>query len=80
VSIVLKLQVPEIVQFDLLYDWCSQAMWPISRVPDNPKDDTAMARHGAEALCSANKSLMHAIWIEVEEIHQDMAHQIVQSA
>jgi len=36
-------------------------MWLFSGAPEDPEDDTVMEKHGAEALYSAVKSLMHAI-------------------
>jgi len=54
-------------------------MWLFAAAPEDPKDDTAMEKHGAEALYSAVKSLMHAIWTEEEEAQKDAAHQMIQS-
>ena len=36
-------------------------MWLFSGVPDDLEDDTVMEQHGADALYSPVKSLMHAI-------------------
>jgi len=55
-------------------------MWLFSGAPDNPEDDTVMEKHGAEALYSTGKNLMHAIWTENEEAQQDAAHWMIQIA
>jgi len=39
-----------------------------------------MEKHGADALYSTVKNLMHAIWTEDEEAQQDAAHQMIQNA
>jgi len=49
-------------------------MWLFSGVPEDPEDDTVMEKHGAEALYSAVKSVMHAIRTKDEKAQQDMAH------
>jgi len=41
-------------------------MWLFSGAPDNPEDETVKEKHGADALYSAVRSLMHAIWTEDE--------------
>jgi len=55
-------------------------MWLFSGVRKDPEDDTVMEKHGAEALYSAVKSLMHAIQTKDEEAQQDVAHRIIQIA
>jgi hypothetical protein len=75
-----KLQVTATLGFHSLYDWCFQMMQLFWSVPDNPEDDTVMEKHGAEALYSAVKSLMHAIWTEDEEAKQDVAHRMTKIA
>jgi len=55
-------------------------MWLFSGAPDDPENDTVMEKHGADALYSAVKSLMHAIWIEDEEAEHDAAHRMIQIA
>ena len=75
-----KLQVTATPGFHSLYDWCFQTMWLFSGAPDDPEDDTVMEKHGAEALYSAVKSLMHAIRTENEEAQQDAAYQMIQIA
>jgi len=75
-----KLQVTATPGFHLLYDWYFQTMWLFSGAPDNPEDDTVMEKHGAEALNSTVKSLMHAIWTENKEAQQDAAHRMIQIA
>jgi hypothetical protein len=51
-----------------------------SGAPEDPEDDTVMEQHGADALYSAVKSVMHAIQTKDEEAQQDAAHWMVQSA
>jgi len=79
-KIAFKLQVTASPGFHSLYDWCFQTMWLYSGAPDDPEDDTVMAKHGAEALYSAVKSLMHAIQTGNEEDQQDPANQMIQVA
>jgi hypothetical protein len=64
VRIGFKLQVTATLGFHSLYDSCYEAMWLFSGVPENPEDGTVMEKHGANALYSAVKSLMHAIRTE----------------
>jgi len=75
-----KLQVTATPGFHSLYDWCYQAMWLFSGAPEDPEDETVMEKHGADALYSAVKSLMHAIRTEVQEAQQDAAHWMIQIA
>ena len=75
-----KLQVTATPGFHSLYDWCFQTMWLFSGAPEDPEDDTVMEKHGAEALYSAVKSLMHAIWTKDEEAQQNVAHWIMKIA
>jgi len=75
-----KIQVTATPGFHSLYDWCFQTMWLFSGAPEYPEDDTVMEKHGAEALYSAVKSLMHAIWTEGEHAQQDAAHHMIQIA
>ena len=75
-----KLQVSATPGFHSLYDWGFQTMWLFSGVPEDPEDDTLTEMHGAEALYSAVKSFMHAIWTKDEEAQQDSAHQMIQIA
>jgi len=75
-----KLQVTATPGFHSLSNWCFQTMWLFSGAPDDPEDDTVMEKHRAEALYSAVKGLMHAIWTENEEAQQDAAHQMIQIA
>jgi len=42
-------------------------MWLFSGTPEDPEDETVMEKHGADALYSAVKSLIHAIRTEDEE-------------
>jgi hypothetical protein len=72
-----KLQVTDTPGFHSLYDWCFQTMWLFSGAPEDPEDDTVMEKHGAEALCSAVKSLMHAIRSTDEEAQQDAVHRMI---
>jgi len=75
-----KLQVTATPGFHALYDWCFQTMWLFSGAPYKLVADTVMEKHGAEALYSAVKSLMHAIRTEDKEAQQDAAHRMVQIA
>jgi hypothetical protein len=47
---------------------------------DDAEDDTVKETHGAEALYSAVKSLMHAIRTENEEAQWNAAHRMIQIA
>jgi len=47
--------------FHSLYNWCFQTIWLFSGTPEDAEDETVMEMHGANALYSAVKSLMHAI-------------------
>jgi hypothetical protein len=75
-----KLQVTATPGFHSLYEWCFLTMWLFSGVPEDPEDETVMEMHGADALYSAVKSLMHAIWTEDKEAQQDAAHRTIQIA
>jgi len=75
-----KLHVTATLAFHSLYDWCFQMMWLFSGVPEDPENDTVMKKHGAEALYSVMKSLMHAIRTKDEEAQQDAAHRMIQMA
>jgi len=75
-----KLEVSATPGFHSLSDWCYQTMWLISGAPDDSKDDTVIEEHGANALHSAVKSLMHAIRTEDEEAQQDAVHWMIQIA
>jgi hypothetical protein len=77
VNIGFKLQVTATLGLNSLYDWCFQMMWRFSGAPEDPGDDTVMKQHGAEALYSAVKSLMHAIRRKDEEAEQDAAHRMI---
>jgi len=72
-----KVQVTATPGFHSLYDWCCQMMWLFSGALENPEDDTVMEKHGAEALDSTVKSLMHAIQTRDKEAQQDAAHRII---
>jgi len=80
VRIGFKLQVTATPGFHSLYDWCYQAMWLFSGAPEDPEDETVMEMHGADALYSAVKSLMHAIRTEDQDAQQDAAHWMIQIA
>ena len=75
-----KLQVTSTPGFQSLHDWCLQTMRLFSGAPEYPVDDTVMEKHGAEALYSAVKSLIHAIRTEDEDAQQDAAHRMIQIA
>ena len=66
--------------FHSLYDSCYQTIRLFSVTPEDADDDTVMDKHGAYALYSAVKSLMHAIRTEDHNVQQDVAHQMIQIA
>ena len=72
-----KLLVTATQGFHLLCEWSFQMMWLFSDAPGDSKDDTVMEKHGAKALYSAVKSLMHAIWTKDEEAQQNAAHWMI---
>ena len=80
VKIGFKLQITSTPGFHSLFDCYYEMMWLFSGSPDDPEDDTVMEKHGADALYSAGKSLMHAIQTEDEEAQQDAAHWMIQLA
>jgi len=55
-------------------------MWLFSGAPEDPEDETVTEMHRANALYSAVKSLMHAIWTEDQDAQQDAAHWMIQIA
>jgi len=55
-------------------------MWLFSGTPEDPEDDTAMEMHGADALYSAVKSLMHAIRTDNKHPQQDAVYRMIQIA
>jgi hypothetical protein len=67
----IKLEVAATPSIKSLYDWCYQLMWLFSGVHNDPEDTTVMEKPGADALYSAVKSLMHAIWTEDQDASQD---------
>jgi hypothetical protein len=73
----LQLQVTVTPGFHSLYDWCYQAMWLFPGVPEDPEDTTVMEMHGADALNSAVKSLMHAIRTEDRDAQQDATNPVI---
>jgi hypothetical protein len=75
-----KLQVTVTLGFHSLCDWCYQAMWLFSGAPEDPEDETVMEMHGADALYSAVKSLMGAIWTKNQDAQQHAAHRMIQIA
>jgi len=75
-----KLQVTATAEFHSLDGCCYQTMWLFSGGPDNPEDDTVIEKHGADAMYSAVKSLMHAIQTNDKEAQQDAAHGMIQIA
>jgi hypothetical protein len=79
-TISFKLRVTATPGFHLLNDWWYQAMWLFSGAPEDPDNESVMEMHGADALYSAVKSLMHAIWTEDQDAQQDAAHQMIQIA
>jgi hypothetical protein len=75
-----KLQLTATLGFHSLYDLCYQAMWLFSDAPEDPEDQTVMEKHGADALYSPVKSLIHAVRIEDQDAQQDAAHWMIQIA
>jgi len=75
-----KLQVTATPGFNSLYNSCYHTMWLFSGAPEDPEDETVMEMHGADALYSAVKSLMHAIRTEDQDTEQDAAHRMIQIA
>jgi hypothetical protein len=73
-----KLRVTAIPGFYSLYNWCFQMMWLFSGAHENPEDETVKEKHGAEALCSAVKSMMHAIQTKDKEVQQHAVHWMIQ--
>jgi len=63
-------------EFLSLLDLYYQTMWHSSGVPEDPKNDTLMAMHSAQALYSAVKGLMQAIRTEDQEMQKNVTHQI----
>ena len=55
-------------------------VWLFSGAPEDSEHKTLMEKHGAKALYSAVKSLMHAIQTEYHDAQQDVAHQVIQIA
>jgi len=51
-------------------------IWLLSGGPEDPVNDTVIEQHGAEAVHSALKSLMHAIRPDDNVAQQDAAHQM----
>jgi hypothetical protein len=79
-KIGLKLQLTATPEFHSLYDWCCQTMGQFCGAPEDPEDNALIEEHGAKALYTAVKSLMHAIQPKDEEAQQDVAHQMIQIA
>jgi len=75
-----KLQLTTTPGFHSQHDWCYQIMWLFAGASDDPENDTVMKKHGAEALYSTVKSLMHAIWTRNEEAQLNAAHRMIQIA
>jgi len=75
-----RLQATATPWFHWLYDRWYQTIWLIPGAPEDPVDETVVAEHGAEALYSAVKSLMHAIRTEEEEAQLDAVHWMIQIA
>jgi len=66
--------------FHSLCDWCFQTMWLFPGTPEDPEGNTVMEKHGAKALYSAGKSLMHAIRTNDKHAQEDAAHRMIQIA
>ena len=52
-------------------------MWLFSSAPEDPEDESEMGKHGAEALYSVVKSLMHPIWTDDQDAQQHAAHRLI---
>jgi hypothetical protein len=78
VRIGFKLQVTATPGVHSLIGWCYQTTWWFSGASEDPEDDSVMEKHGANALCSTVKSLMHAILTEDHNAQQDTAHRMIQ--
>jgi len=52
-------------------------MWLFPGAPEDQEDETVMEMHGADALYSAVKSLMHAIRTEDQDARQDAVHRVI---
>ena len=66
--------------FHSLYDWCYQTMWMFSGAPEDLENVTVMKMHGADALYSAVKRLMHAIRTKDQDTPPDVARRTIQIA
>ena len=75
-----KLQVTATPGFHSLYDLCFQMIWRFSGAPEDSENDTVRAKHGAEALYSAVKSLIYAIKTKDKEAHLDATHRMIHIA
>jgi len=53
-------------------------MWLFSGTPEEPEDETLLEMHGAKALYSAVKSLMHEIRTADQDAQQDATHLMIQ--
>jgi hypothetical protein len=75
-----KLKVTGMPGFHSLYDSYSEAVWLSSGAPEDPEDETVMEIHGADALYTAVKSLMHTIVTEYLDTQHDAEHRIIKIA
>jgi SNF2 family DNA or RNA helicase len=75
-----RLQVTATPALHSLYNWCFRTMWLFLGTPEDPEDETVMEKHGAEAVYSTVKSVMHAIQTKDEEAQQNAVHHITQIA
>jgi hypothetical protein len=53
-------------------------IWLFSGAHEDPEDETVIGNHGAKALNSAVKSLMHAIWTVEQDTQQDAGPRMIQ--
>jgi hypothetical protein len=67
-------------RFHSLYDWYYQVIWLFSGAPEDSEVETVMEKHGADALYSAVKCLLHAICTEDEDSQHNAAHRMIQIA
>ena len=75
-----KLQVTATPEFHSLYDWCCQIIRLFANAPENPPEDSAVEKHGADALYSGVKCSMDAICTADNAGHLDVVHRIIQIA
>jgi hypothetical protein len=73
-----KLQVTTTPGFHSLCEWCFLTMWQFSGAPEDPDNETVLAKPSADAVVSAVKGLMNAIRTGDQDTQQDAAHLRIQ--